>query len=337
LDFHKNAQPQFQPEDVPKVSIIIPAYNAMQYLPETVASALNQTYRNFEIVLVNDGSSDNIQEWVEAQTIPQLRLISQENRGLSGARNTGIREARGTYIALLDADDLWEPTKLAKQVQVLDLDEDIALVYTWMALVDEQGISTGRYYKRSEEGNVWKPMLTANLVGCGSVPLIRRTILDKVGDFDENLKSFVEDWDLWLRIARQHKFGVVKESLTYYRQRGDSASKNWVAMERSYKIVIDKTFGEDSPAELFPLKAKFEAFIYVNLGWMALQGNNFDCSVASNYRNKSFRYYPLIILEWEFFRLSWAIFLVKYFGRGAYNATRSILSVLRNGIKITRL
>jgi glycosyltransferase involved in cell wall biosynthesis len=322
-------------EPMPKVSVIIPAYNAMKYLPATMASVLNQTYQDFEIVLVNDGSSDSIQEWVDTQNISQLRLISQENRGLAGARNTGIREAKGSYIALLDADDLWDPTKLEKQVQVLDLDEEAALVYTWLALVDEQGTLTGRYYKRLEEGDVWKSMLTANLVGCGSVPLIRRTYLDKVGHFDENLKSFVEDWDLWLRMARQYRFRVVKEVLTYYRQRGDSASKNWVAMERSYQIVIAKMFNEDSP-ELLPLKPKFESVIYVNLGWMALQGNNFDNTIASSYQKKAFKCYPQIILAWEFFRLSWAIFLVKYFGRDVYQSIRSNLSMLRGGFKFMK-
>jgi glycosyltransferase involved in cell wall biosynthesis len=320
---------------MPKVSIIIPAYNAMQYLPETMASVLSQTYQDFEIVLVNDGSSDSIQEWVKTQTISQLRLISQENRGLAGARNTGIREAKGTYIALLDADDLWEPTKLEKQVQVLDLDEEAALVYTWLALIDEQGTLTGRCYKRCEEGNVWKTMLTANLVGCGSVPLIRRTVLDEVGYFDENLKSFVEDWDLWMRMAHQHSFRVVKETLVYYRQRGDSASKNWIAMERSYQIIIAKVFSRNLP-ELLPLKSKFEAVIYVNLGWMALQGNNFDCSISSGYRYKAFKYYPRIILEWEFLRLSWAIFLVKYFGRDIYQNIRTISSILRSGLNFMK-
>jgi glycosyltransferase involved in cell wall biosynthesis len=320
---------------MPKVSVIIPAYNAMQYLPETMASVMEQTYRDFEIVLVDDGSSDHIREWVEAQNFFQLKLISQENRGLSGARNTGIRAARGTYLALLDADDLWEPTKLEKQVQVLDSDREAALVYTWMALVDEKGVLTGRYYKRIEEGDVWKPMLTSNLVGCGSVPLIRRTCLDKVGYFDENLKSFAEDWDLWLRMARQYSFRVVKEALVYYRQRGDSASKDWAAMERSFQIVFAKTFN-DQPAELLPLRAKSEAFIYVSLGWMALQGNNFDYRVAFNYQRNAFKYYPKIILSWEFLRLFWAIFLVRYFGKDNYESIRSFLPMLRNNIKFMK-
>jgi glycosyltransferase involved in cell wall biosynthesis len=320
---------------MPKVSIIIPAYNAMQYLPQTMASVMKQTYRDFEIVLVDDGSSDHIREWVETQNISQLRFISQENRGLSGARNTGIRAAKGSYLALLDADDLWEPTKLAKQVQVLDLDQEAALVYTWMALIDEQGALTGRYYKRREEGDVWKLMLTSNLVGCGSVPLIRRTCLDQVGYFDENLKSFAEDWDLWLRMARQYSFRVVAEALVYYRQRGDSASKDWVAMERSFQIVFAKTFN-NQPDELQPLRAKSEAFIYVSLGWMALQGKNFDYRVASNYQLNAFKYYPRIVLRWEFLRLFWAIFLVRYLGKNAYESIRSFLPVIRDRIKFMK-
>jgi glycosyltransferase involved in cell wall biosynthesis len=320
---------------MPKVSIVIPAYNAMNYLPQTVSSVMEQTYKDFEIVLVNDGSTDRIQEWVAAQNIPQIKLISQENRGLAGARNTGIRQSQGIYIAILDADDLWEPTKLEKQVQILDSDPEAALVYTWVSLVDEDGVSTGRFYKSQVEGKVWEPMLFVNIVGCGSVPLIRRACLDEAGYFDENLKSFMEDWDLWLRMAQRYNFRVAREILVYYRQRGDSASKNWTAMERSYRLVIEKNFDKNL-SELSILKAKCEAVMYVNLGWMALQGNNYDCDMASDYHYNALKRYLPIVFRWEFFRLFWAIFLVKSFGKGTYQSFRSALPTLRRNFKFMK-
>jgi glycosyltransferase involved in cell wall biosynthesis len=321
---------------MPKVSIVIPAYNAMNYLPQTVSSVMEQTYKDFEIVLVNDGSTDCIQEWVAAQNIPQIELISQENRGLAGARNTGIRHAQGSYIAILDADDLWEPTKLEKQVQILDADLEAALVYTWVSLVDEDGVSTGRFYKSHEEGKVWEPMLSVNIVGCGSVPLIRKSCLDRVGEFDENLRSFVEDWDLWLRMARLYPFKVIKEPLVYYRQRPDSASKNWEAMERSYQIVIQKNF-RDRSLESASLRARCEAFVCLNLAWMALQGFNPDYSMARQYQQKALRFFPKIVLRWEFWRFCVASFLIRSFGGNGYRGIRSMLSLLRSRLSLRRV
>ena len=104
---------------MPKVSVIIPTYNAMTYLPETVESVLRQTYSNFELLIIDDGSSDQTVQWVSQLVDSRVRLISQENQGASVARNTGIAHAQGEYVAFLDADDLWEPTKLEQQVRCL--------------------------------------------------------------------------------------------------------------------------------------------------------------------------------------------------------------------------
>ena len=316
---------------MPKVSVVIPAYNAMKYLPETVASVMAQTYKDFEIVLVNDGSSDSIQAWVAEQNIPQLRLISQENRGLSGARNTGVRNAQGEYIAILDADDLWEPTKLQKQVLALESAPDVGIVYTWTALVDENGELTGRYYKRHEEGDVWNTLVEFNLVGCGSVPMIRKSCLEAAGDFDENLRSFVEDWDLWLRMARLFRFKVIKEPLVYYRQRSDSASKNWEAMERSYQIVIQKNFGDQQP-DLIASRPRCEAFVYLNLAWMALQGANADRRAAGRYQRKAVQSFPPIMLRWEFLRFCCASALSSVLGGDGYRGVRLMLNAVRNRV-----
>ncbi len=130
----------------PKVSVVIPAYNAMTYLPETITSVLQQTYTDFEVVVVNDGSTDKIEEWIVQISDPRIKLVSQANLGLAGARNTGIRESQGKYLAFLDADDLWEPTKLEKQVKILEKNPEVGLVYTWVTYIDETGQSTGRVF-----------------------------------------------------------------------------------------------------------------------------------------------------------------------------------------------
>jgi glycosyltransferase involved in cell wall biosynthesis len=313
---------------MPKVSIVIPAYNAMKYLPETVASVFQQTFEDYEVIIVNDGSTDDIESWFAQFNNPKTRLITQENQGLSGARNTGILNATGEYVALLDADDLWVPTKLEKQVKLLDESPEVGLVYTWMALIDEKGQPTGRMFSAEDEGKIWEKLLEFNVVGCGSVPLIRRSCFDTVGLFDRNLRSFVEDWDLWLRMAPHFDFKVVKEPLVYYRQLPSSASRNWEAMAVSYQLVLDKNF-TDVPQEKQYLKAKSNGFINLYLAWKPLQGLTPLPKIAAEFQRKAVRQYPKIIFTQEFWRLSLIIFLSRVLGDNRYKDLMSFFYVLR--------
>jgi glycosyltransferase involved in cell wall biosynthesis len=313
---------------MPKISIVIPAYNAMKYLPETVASVFQQTFDDYEVIIVNDGSTDSVVPWVTELNHPKVKLISQENQGLSGARNTGILHAQGDYVALLDADDLWDPRKLEKQVKLLDEFAEVGLVYTWMALIDESGQPTGRIFSAEDEGKIWEKLLEFNVVGCGSVPLIRRSCFDKVGLFDRNLRSFVEDWDLWLRMAPHFDFKVVKEPLVYYRQLPSSASKNWEAMALSYQIVLEKNFN-DAPTELQYLKAKCSGFINLYLAWKPLQGTIPQPKIAAEFQQKAMLQYPKIILSQEFWRLTLLIFLSRWIGIEYYKKFLSFFYMLR--------
>jgi glycosyltransferase involved in cell wall biosynthesis len=313
---------------MPKVSIVIPAYNAMKYLPETVATVFHQTYEDYEVIIVNDGSTDDVALWVTELNHPKIRLISQENQGLSGARNTGISHAQGDYVALLDADDLWHPTKLEKQVKLLDRFPGAGLVYTWTALMSESGQLTGRFFGAKDEGKVWKKLIEFNVVGCGSVPLIRRTCFDKVGLFDRNLRSFVEDWDLWLRMAPYFDFKVVSEPLVYYRQLPSSASRNWEAMAISYQIVIEKNFNA-APDEMKYLKARSSGFMTLNLAWKPLQGHTPQPNVAAELQRKAIAQYPQIILSREFWKLTTLILLNQWLGANAYRHLLASLYALR--------
>ncbi len=123
----------------PLVSVIVPAYNAARFLPESIPSVLAQTWTDFELIVVNDGSTDDTVACVEAFTDPRIRLVSQANRGLAGARNGGIRAARGSFIALLDADDLWHPEKLARHVAHLQSRPGVGVSYSASAFMDDAG------------------------------------------------------------------------------------------------------------------------------------------------------------------------------------------------------
>ncbi|MBD2531228.1 glycosyltransferase family 2 protein [Nostoc flagelliforme FACHB-838] len=316
---------------MPKVSVLIPAYNAMNYLPETMENVLSQTFTDFEVIVVNDGSSDETERWISQIKDPRVRLINQENQGLSGARNTGIVHAKGEYITFLDSDDLWEPTKLEKQLRVLEGNPEVALVYTWVAFIDETGKPTGRVFKNQAEGDVWKKLTEHNIVECGSVAMVRRSCFEVVGLFDRNLGSYLEDWDMWLRMASRYPFKVVKEPLVYYRQSSSSASRNWEAMARSFEIVIEKAFSAEA-SELQYLKNRSYGSANLCLAWKALQSSAQDWENAASFRAKALAYYPWLCFSQEFVRLSIAITLLRQFGPDGYQRFLSYVYTLRQRI-----
>jgi glycosyltransferase involved in cell wall biosynthesis len=237
--------------DLSLVSVIIPAYNAEAFIAQTLESVLSQTYKNIEVLVVDDGSLDRTAEIVEffAETDSRIILLKQANAGVAAARNLAIEKSNGEYIAPIDADDIWYPQKLEKQVQcMLEADQSVGLVYAWSASIDEEDNIIGEYNSFhylnicSIEGYVYPAMMFMNLIGNGSVPLIRRSCLDKIGFYNCKLKEQdaqgCEDWDIYLRIAEFYQFRVVPEFLIGYRQVKGSMSKSYKSMARSYDLIM---------------------------------------------------------------------------------------------------
>lgn len=322
-----------------KVSVIIPAYNAMRYLPETIDSLLAQTFKDFEVIIVDDGSTDNIKAWFEQVSDCRLVLLSQDNQGQSKARNFGIERSQGEYIAFLDADDLWAPSKLEKQVAALEINPTVGVAYTWVSGIDSNGVSRGRTIKNFAEGEVWKDLVVHNILECGSTPLIRRSCFEKVGIFDEKLPP-CEDLDLWLRIARHFNYLVIKEPLVYYRQHAGSSSKNWQLAEKSYLTMLEKAFDNPPPeiaaTELASLKAQAYAMAYLRfLAWSALQSQTKDYRTALAFLQKARRYHPSVVFDKDYFRLRLAIFIVKYLKPKNYDRFVAFIYFVRR--KLLRL
>jgi glycosyltransferase involved in cell wall biosynthesis len=311
---------------MPKVSVVIPAYNAMTYLPETVESVLQQTFTDFEVLIIDDGSSDHIKEWVAQLTDPRIKLISQINQGLPNARNTGIVHALGEYIAFLDADDLWKPTKLEKQVRCLDDNPSIGLVHTWMVLVDEQSQPTGRVITSNAEGEVWKQLVERNVIACPSV-MVRRDCFDAVGMFDSTLRS-IEDWDMWIRIASRYPFAVINEPLAYYRQLANSMSKNCQVMEQAFHLVIEKAFAF-APPELLYIKPRSYGHANLCLAWKALQSSDRNYQQANQFCCQAVEHYPSLRFSQEYIRLKLAIAAMSWFGPDRYSKMLTLIYALR--------
>jgi glycosyltransferase involved in cell wall biosynthesis len=318
----------------PKVSIVIPAYNAMTYLPDTLASVFQQTFSDFEVLLVDDGSTDRLQTWV-AQTLSdrRVKLISQSNQGLSAARNTGITHSQSEYIAFLDADDLWHPTKLAQQVQWLDAHPTIGLIYNQTAQIDAAGTPTGRVLGSAIAGNILPQMLQRNIIDCPSSVVVRRQCFDRVGLFDRTLRS-VEDWDMWIRIAAVYPFAVICQPLVYYRQHPSNMSKNWRVMEQSFDRVITKAFAS-APPELQALKPKSLGSAALVLAWKALQSQDRDCQLARKFQQQAIAHNPKLRTSSENLRLTIAIAILKWLGAERYSRFLTIAYALRRRGGIT--
>lgn len=235
----------------PLVSVIIPAYNAETFIGRTLNSVLSQTYTNIEVLVVDDGSQDRTTEIVDffSQQDGRITLLKQANAGVAAARNLAIAKSKGEYIAPIDADDIWYPQKLEKQVQcMLEADPSVGLIYAWSVNIDEEDAIMGKcnpYFIsnfQSIEGNVYPAMLYFNIIGNGSAPLIHRDCFSKLGGYNTKFKEQnaqgCEDWDIYLRIAEHYQFRLVPDFLIGYRQLNGSMSRDCRSMERSYNLVI---------------------------------------------------------------------------------------------------
>ena len=230
--------------NLPLVSVIIPAYNAEKFIQYTLESLLDQTYQNLEIIVVNDGSQDNTSKIVRSfsQKDSRIILLEQSNKGVAAARNLGIQQSKGEYIAPIDADDIWFTEKITKQINCLNqADKLVGLVYSWSLGIDEKGNKLEEDYTSSNiEGDVYLNLIAYNFIGNASVPLIRRSCLEKVGGYDANFPG-CEDWELYLRIAESYQFLVVPEFLIGYRQLSESMSSNSFIMANGFQRLLKES------------------------------------------------------------------------------------------------
>jgi glycosyltransferase involved in cell wall biosynthesis len=226
---------------MPRVTVVIPTYNSESFIAETLESVRAQTLRDFEVVLVDDGSRDS--------TVPiasrfagemDLRIITQANAGPSAARNNGIRSARGGYCAFVDADDLMQPQRLAEQVAMLDADPQLAAVHTDLMTFDDNGIihQTRRAFSNPCGGQILDRLLLDNFITTSTV-MARTERLIEVGLFDEN-RRLSEDFDLWLRVAERWPIGFIEHPLTRYRRRPGSLSDDKLKTGLSALQVIEQ-------------------------------------------------------------------------------------------------
>jgi glycosyltransferase involved in cell wall biosynthesis len=243
----------------PLVSVIIPLYNQERYIYGAIQSALNQTYRKCEVIVVDDGSTDNGREEV-ASFGEQVRYIYQENQGLAGARNTGIRAAKGEFIALLDADDLWLPDFLETMVSLANQNPGAAVYYCCAQGMDELGNDLPQVFGGPPlpPSLIYDSLLRADFL-IPSTIIFRRQVVMAAGLFDPSLRS-CEDWDLWLRLLPIHVFIGTSACLVRYRLHGSSLTTNLPGMQNAVRAVMEKHFGPDDGQPQLWSREKRRAF-----------------------------------------------------------------------------
>lgn len=252
------------------ISVVIPAYNAEKTIQETIESVLNQTFKDFEIIVINDGSTDSTLTLVSQINDPRIQIYSYQNSGAPKSRNRGFEHSKGLYIAFLDADDIWVNNKLELQLKALENNSQAAVAYSWTDYIDQSGkfLQSGTHLTFND--NVYPDLLVQNFLENGSNPLIRREAFANINGFDESLLAG-QDWDLYIRLAAHYHFVAIPVVLVFYRFSSNSLSSDVLRQEKQCLAVLEKAFLQ-APPSLQHLKKQSLAKLYKYLVCHAVQG-----------------------------------------------------------------
>lgn len=289
------------------VSVVIPVYGVESFIAAAIQSVLDQTMTNFELLIVDDASPDRSVEICQQFTDPRIRIIRQENRGLAGSRNTGIRHARGEFLAFLDGDDLWQPEKLEQHLQHLEANPQIGISFSRSAFIDEAGNALGTYLMPQLTDITVADLFRANPVGNGSAAVIRRQVFEDIrfdqerngiredAYFDEAFRRS-EDVECWLRIliTTDWKMEGLSEALTLYRVNSTGLSANLYKQMESWEQVLAKV--RTYAPELVAVHEKPAIAYYAQI--LARSAIRLGAgTIAVNLSNRAVQTYPQIVLE----------------------------------------
>lgn len=269
---------------MPQISVIIPAYNSEKTIRETIDSVLTQTFRDLEIIVINDGSSDRTVEVVQQISDPRISLYSYANGGPATSRNRGIIKSQGAYLSFIDADDLWTPDKLEIQYQALINNPQAAVAYSGTDWIDEQGNFLRHASAPGPSGHVYAQALLYHLFGSGSNFLVSREALFSIQESNQDHNSFFdeftkpsEDWDICIRLAKKYQFIAIPQVQILYRRSLNSLSSQLTQQEQGTTRTLKKAF-DRAPADLQYLKRPSLTNIYRYITYKSLEG------IPSHYR-----------------------------------------------------
>lgn len=281
---------------MPTVSVIIPTYNRAAMLKEAIESVLAQTYQDWELIVVDDGSTDEtpclMDTYREADA--RIRCLKQHNQGLSSARNAGLRIAQGEFVAFLDDDDLWLPEKLRLQTMCMQEHPEFGLTYTRFYLL---GGKQERLLLPRKPGTTFLQLVEANFIPVLTV-MVRRTCLEEVGLFNERFRA-TQDYELWLRILRRHPIHFIDKPLACYRKHGSNMTAKLIPMLLEHIEVLKMVQPDRRLGVTAFLKRKVIAIYHYKIARLFIEER--DCRQASQHFFNALRFYPAIgqTMRWD--------------------------------------
>jgi glycosyltransferase involved in cell wall biosynthesis len=268
------------------VSVIIPTYNQGEYLGDAVLSVLAQSFHDIELVVVDDGSTDNTRKIAQGFTDRRILYLYQENQGLSAARNTGIKNSTGRYLTFLDSDDLYHPEKISLLFTEMESNPELGFIAGQAVPIDQNGRRIGRLFDKPIPQDI-RHLLLGNPLHVGSV-MLRCSWQERVGLFDESLRSY-EDWDMWLRLARAGcQMGWLDQPVSFYRFHPDQMVRNSSQMTEATFAVLDKFFCDPGiTGEWLELRDPAYSSANLRAAMQAYAANEFD--LAKHYLSEAIR------------------------------------------------
>jgi hypothetical protein len=314
------------------VTVIVPIYGVEGFIASTIETVLNQTYQNFELLLIDDGSPDRSIEICRTFNDSRIRILQQQNRGPAAARNLGIQAAKGDYIALLDGDDLWLPDKLEKHVQHLESSPQVGVSFCRSAFIDEQSQPLGIFQITKLNNISILDLMCRTPIGNGSVPVFRKATFEAIaaqGDFGFGAETYYfnpdrrlhpsEDVECWLRVAltTEWKIEGIPEPLTLYRVTSGSCSAKLLKKLNSWEFMLQDV-ARYAPQEMAPCVAPAMAYQLRHLARRAVTLR--DGAAAVDLIHQALKTHPRILTE-EFYRTGQTIaaaYLLRILPSGFY-------------------
>jgi glycosyltransferase involved in cell wall biosynthesis len=318
---------------MPTVSVIIPTYNYGRFIDESLKSVFDQTFQDFEIIVIDDGSSDDTAQRIDSYG-NRIRYFRQQQKGPAAARNLGIRESKGEFIAFLDADDFWYSTKLEKQLKLFRTNPRLGMVLTDNALFDDGGIYKDYVNKK---GYLFSGDLVSNIfLRSGVVTptvMVRRRVFEKVGMFEENL-YIAEDDNMWIRIAVEYEVDIVDESLAQIRDHRfrtmRASDKLESSVENNIELLTTK-YGDMVAGQIRPLANQKYYQLYFNFGYQYFSAR--DYRMARPRFLKAIRSKPSKLKAYVYLL---ATFVPNWAGEGLRMLKQVIIPGSKNTSKWTR-
>jgi glycosyltransferase involved in cell wall biosynthesis len=280
----------------PTVSVVIPTRDRARYIGQAIESVFAQIYSDYEIIVVDDGSVDNTNEILSPYIKNSgVRYERQDPLGVSAARNHGARLARGRFIAFLDSDDLFLPSKLEKQMALFARDPELGFVHCSFSKFDDRGSDLGARDTSRHHGSIYPQILHEwSVLMAMPCMLVRKDVFENVGGFDEQM-SWAEDMDLWRRIAKNYRVGTVPETLVKVRVHSSSTTFGKIGGAEGFKRYLDKAFADD-PALSSTFKRRAYAKMYDKLAQNLLgEGDKDQMQIVRDHSLKALASWPLQI------------------------------------------